>query len=541
MDKPIFIFGHKNPDTDSICAAISYGYLKKQLGYTHAQAVRIGDINSETKYVLDYFNQPIPPLFIDIKPQGKDLDYSSCPMIFENTPLKTVWDYMRKYGKAMFPVVREDGTLSGIVSLSDITYAYMELSDETVLQKYQTRFSNLLEVLDGEIRTGTYEEDWIQGNIYTDSTLQEDLALFKGDILITGHNKKLHKLALESGAGCIIVTGSESVEKLEKEAEKQGIVLVQTPHTFFKTIKLMNQSIPVSAIMKTKDLVCFGVEDYIEEIKEIVQDSKYRNFPILDEEGKVLGIISRRQLIDFNRKQVILVDHNEKGQSIKGIEQAHILEVIDHHRVADIHTMSPLYFRAEPVGCTCTIIAKMYRENNIKPTKEMAGLMLSAILSDTLLFHSPTCTEEDKKIAYELGKIAELDVMKYGVELITVGSSLEGREPEEIIQSDLKEFVFGSYKVAVSQINTTDFQAVFNMKQSLQKVMENMSEERKYDVMILMISDITLNGTELLVIGEARELLQRAFGMKHDEDTLFLPGVLSRKKQVIPKLMGAVD
>ncbi|NLP46094.1 MAG: putative manganese-dependent inorganic diphosphatase [Epulopiscium sp.] len=541
MDKPIFIFGHKNPDTDSICAAITYANLKQQIGYKKAKAVRIGDLNAETCFVLDYFNQSEPPLLKDIKPQGKDLDYTRCPKIFENTPLKTVWDFMRRYGKAMFPVVKGDDTLSGIISLSDITYAYMELSDETILRQYQTRFSNLVEVLDGEIVVGVYGADWIQGNIYTDSTLNEDMPLSKGDIVITGHNKKLHKLALESGAGCIIVTGLDSTEKLEKDAEKQNVVLVKTPHTFFKTIKLMNQSIPVSSIMKTKDLIYFEEEDYIEEIKEIVQDSKYRNFPILDKEGRVLGIISRRQLIDFNRKQVILVDHNEKGQSISGIEQAHILEVIDHHRVADIRTMSPLYFRAEPVGCTCTIIAKMYKENNIIPSKKMAGLMLSAILSDTLLFHSPTCTEEDKKIAYELGRIAELDVMKYGLDLITAGSSLEGREPEEIIRCDLKEFIFGSYRVAVSQINTTDFQAVYDMKQSLQAVMEMMSQEKEYDLMILMITDITLDGTELLVVGGAKELLQRAFGMSYEEDTLFLPGVLSRKKQVIPKLMGAVD
>ena len=541
MKKPIFIFGHKNPDTDSICSAISYAHLKRELGYSNVHGGRIGEINSETRFVLDYFNQPIPPLFTNIKPQGRDLDYQTCPVIYEDTPLKTVWNFMRKDETAMLPVVREDGTLSGIVSLSDITYAYMELSDETILRKYCTLFSNLVEVLNGEIVEGVYPRDCIFGNVYTDSTLEEGLALSSGDIVITGHNKKLHQLALESGAGCIIVTGMEPLEKLEKQAKKQEVVLVQTPHTFYRTIKLMNQSIPVSAIMKAKDLVYFEEGDYIDEIKEIVQESKYRNFPLLNRNGQVLGMISRRHLIGFNRKQVILVDHNEKGQSISGIEQAQILEVIDHHRVADIHTMSPLYFRAEPVGCTSTIIAKMYKENNITPTREMAGLMLSAILSDTLAFHSPTCTEEDKKIAYELAEIADVDVEEYGLQLITVGSSLEGKAPEEIIQSDLKEFVFGPYKVAVSQINTTDFKTVYRIKESLLRVMENMGEERGYHLVLLMISDITLSGTELLVVGEGRELLDRAFGMGHEEDSLFLPGVLSRKKQVIPKLMGAVD
>ncbi|WP_058486047.1 putative manganese-dependent inorganic diphosphatase [Defluviitalea phaphyphila] len=541
MNKTIFVFGHLNPDTDSICSAIAYANLKKELGYKNVQAARLGKINKETTYALNYFKVEPPKLLDNVEPQVMDLNFYSTDVVHKEEPIKTVWELMKKSKRSMFPVVNEENRLNGIVSITDIARTYMEFEDETAINNNKTKFSNLLNVLEGEIIYGNYPYEYIEGNIYTDSTLEEDKKLKKGDIVITGNFKKLNKAVIKSGAGCVIVAGGEISDKLYKMGKEVNCAIIKVPHSFFKTIKLINQSIPVSYIMKKHNLIYFQMDDYVYEIKEIMQSSRYRNFPVVDSQGRVKGIISRRHLVDINRKQVILVDHNERGQSIKGLEKADILEIIDHHRVADIYTMSPLYFRAEPLGCTATIISKMYRENNITPTKSMAGLMLSAILSDTLLFKSPTCTEEDKKEAEILAKLAEVDIKTYGMDLITAGTSLEGKTAEEIYYTDMKKFVFGKYNVAISQINTADFKGVFNLIKDIKKIMNKLCEVEKFDLALLMVTDIVLGGTELIVVGKRKELVVEAFGMNSKDESIFLPGVLSRKKQVVPKLMNAAQ
>ncbi len=533
---PTYVFGHLNPDTDSICAAIAYAELKQQLGYKDVVAARLGKINKETQYVLAYFKQPIPLLLSNVKPQVADLNIYRGMVMHRFHPIKKAWDHMKAEAKNMIAIVDEEEYLEGVISVSDIAKAYMELAGETFLQQYETPFRNLIEVLGGEIVQGNYPYITIRGNIYTDSTLSEEQKLNKGDIIITGHIEKLQQLALRSGAGCIIITEGKQPHMSQ---DIKDCAIMSVSHSFFKTIKLVNQSIPIGAIMRTKNLVYFQLEDEIGEIKEMIQSSPFRNFPVLDRAGRVRGSISRRHLIDFNRKKVILVDHNEKGQSIKGLEQAAIIEIIDHHRVADIQTMTPLYFRSEPVGCTCTIIAKMYKESGIIPSKEIAGLMLSAILSDTLMFNSPTSTEEDQHIAYELAKLAEVHIETYGMNMIVAGTSLEGKQPEEIYATDMKEFTFGKYRVMISQINTADFKTIFDIKEDLEKVMEKVCEVKSLDLALLMITDIVLGGTELMAVGDGKDLLQKAFDMSREEDSLFLPGVLSRKKQVVPKLMNA--
>lgn len=541
MDKQIFVFGHMNPDTDSICSAIAYTNLKKELGYKNVVAARLGDINRETKFVLDYFDVEIPVLLENVEPQVCDLNFYVSELVRKDDSVKTVWELMKNNKRKMFPVVDEKNRLTGVVSITDIATAYMELEDEMALKNQRAKFSKLIEALDGEVIAGSYPYEYVEGNIYTDSTLDEDQILTKGDIVITGHVKKLHKRVIKSGAGCIIVAEGKTSKKLFDSEEELTCAVVTVPHTFFKTIKLINQSIPVKSIMKKKNLVYFQMDDYIDEVKEIMQSSVYRNFPVVDSEGVVKGVISRRNLIDINRKNVILVDHNEKGQSIKGLEKANILEIIDHHRVADIYTMSPLYFRAEPVGSTATIISKMYKENNITPTKSMAGIMLSAILSDTLIFKSPTCTEEDKKEAEYLAKIAGVKIKSYGMKLIAAGTSLEGKTAEEIYYSDMKNFVFGHYNIVISQINTADFKGIFDLITDIKEIMKKLCEDKKYDLALLMVTDIILGGTELIAIGLAKELAHKAFGMGLKEDSIFLPGVLSRKKQVVPRLMNAVQ
>lgn len=541
MDKPIFVFGHLNPDTDSICSSIAYAHLKQELGFSNVKAVRLGQLNRETSFALNFFGEGPPPILTDVEPQVCDLNFYHPYIVHREDSIKTVWDLMRKIEKHMIPVVDEEDRLNGIVSLTDIATSYMEFSDEMAISNHKTRFSNLIKVLDGEVLEGIYPYEYVEGNIYTDSTLTKGQKLSNGDILIIGGVKNIQEKVEKAGAGCIIVTGYKESSELYEIGEALSCAVIRVPHSFFKTIKLINQSIPVSSIMKKQNLVYFQMDDYVEEIKDIMQSSAHRSFPVVDSDGKVKGILSRRHLIDINRKHVILMDHNEKGQSIKGLEKATILEIIDHHRVADIHTMSPLFFRAEPVGCTATIVSKMYRENNIEPTPGIAGLMLSAIISDTLLFKSPTCTEEDKRQAEYLAKIAGVDIQKYGMALIIAGTSLKGKTAEEIYYTDMKKFVFGKYNVVISQINTADFRGLYNLVQDLKDMMYKICETEKYDLVILMVTDIILGGTELISIGSGKELVNNAFGLNSKEDSIFLSGVLSRKKQVVPKLMNAAQ
>lgn len=541
MDNQIFVFGHLNPDTDSICSAISYANLKKELGNKNVIVARLGDINRETTFALNYFGVECPPILENVEPQVSDLNFYSPIVVHKDDSVKTVWELMKKNKKKMFPVVDKENKLKGIVSITDIATSYMEFSDEMTVKNHRTRFYKLIEALDGEIIEGNYPYEYIEGNIYTDSTLEEEQVLSKGDIVITGHVKKLQKRVAKSGAGCIIVAEGKTSKKLCEAGEEFNCAVVSVPYSFFKTIKLINQSIPVFSIMKKKNLVYFQTDDYVEEIKEIMLSSTYRNFPVVDSKGIVKGIISRRHLIDINRKNVILVDHNEKGQSIKGLEKATILEIIDHHRVADVYTMSPLYFRAEPVGSTATIISKMYKENHLKPNQSIAGIMLSAILSDTLLFKSPTCTKEDKNEAEYLAKIAGVNIESYGMKLIEAGTSLEGKTAEEVYYSDMKKFVFGKYNVVISQINTADFKSIFDLINDIKGTMYKLCEANNYDLALLMVTDIVLGGTELIAIGSGKELAIKAFGIDNKEDSIFLPGVLSRKKQVVPQLMNAIQ
>lgn len=541
MSDNILVFGHKSPDTDSICSAISYAALKTKLGF-NAKPKRLGNISPETKFILDYFKMPLPELLETVKPQAKDLDIYDTPVVSSKEPIKKAWQIMKERTVPVLPVVDEETKLVGIISISDITDAYMELSHDYVLATHNTPFSNLVEVLDSTPVIGGYKAEAVTGRAFMDSSISPEITLSEGDLVICGNNVDLQMKAVQSGAGCVIITGEALVEEAVIEASKEtGCVILKTDHTFFRTIKLLNQALPIASIMKTKDLVFFYDTDYVDEIKETLKESKYRHFPILDKEGRVKGTISRRQLIDFKRKQVILMDHNERSQTVNGIDEAHILEVIDHHRIADFQTAGQVYFRSEPVGCTCTIVAKMYRENNITPEPEIAGLLASAIISDTLLFKSPTCTPIDKEMCLYMAGIAGVDVEKYGMEMLIAGTSLEGKTEKDIYFTDQKAFSLGKYKASVAQINTADLKSLYNKKEALLQLMNDLADEKGYDFCMLMMTDILIQGTELLTAGPNKELLTGAFGISVDEDSIFLPGVVSRKKQIIPQLMNAAN
>lgn len=544
MKKPIYVFGHTNPDTDSICASIAYTHFKHVQGFKNVVAMRLGKINKETRYVLDYFDVEEPELLTNIKPQVGDMSYHETPPIYVVDSVQKAWSVMTETGHQMVPVLYHDHRLAGVVTISDIAKTYIGLTDGSVLKENKTPFVNILAVLNGKTVQGDYPYAYVKGNVYTTASIEENQKLTDADILITGMQSHLKKMALESGAGCIIFTGQnmedmEDLQNIQKdipEDNKSEIVCV--PHTFFKTIKIISQSISVKNVMKTQNLMYFQTDETLEEAKDVMVTSTHSQFPIVDRTGHVQGTISKHHLLDIKKKQVILVDHNEVSQSVPGIEQAEILEIIDHHRVANIDTMSPVFFRAEPVGCTCTIIGKMYDEHNIMPPPEIAGVMLSAILSDTLIFHSPTCTSEDVRVAKKLAQIAGVDLNKYGMDMIAAGTTLENVTPKEILLTDMKYFTLGQYHAAVSQFNTGDFQGIFEMKEKILEEMETLCINENLDISILMITNLIVGGTELLVVGSEKWIADQAFQVRKEENSVFLPDVYSRKKQIIPRLMN---
>ncbi|OOB80013.1 MAG: pyrophosphatase [Epulopiscium sp. Nuni2H_MBin001] len=541
MGKFIYVFGHQNPDTDSICSAIAYAHLKSSLGYDNVVAARLGAISRETNFALEKFGAREPRLITHIKPQVSDMKFYKVQPIYTVDSVKKAWDVMSANGRPMAPVLYPNHKLAGVITISDIAKAYIGLTDNTVLREKKTPFVNIPAVLDGKVITGEYVDPYVKGDVYTIASLNYGEELNPEDIVMTGNNKQLIEMAIGTNAGCVIVTGVDMDDPKVCIPENTDCAIIYVPHKFFKAVKVISQSIPVASLIKKADVTFFEIDDTIDEVKEVMLDSQYRHFPVINKEGEVEGIISKRHILDIQKKKVILVDHNERAQSALGIEQAEILEIVDHHRVANLDTQIPVFLRAEPVGCTCTIIAKMYQEANIMPPREIAGLMLSAILSDTLVFKSPTCTEEDKKIAKRLAKIAEVDLEAYGEELISVGGALDKLSPKEILEGDCKSFIFGDYKAMVSQVNTTSLRSLESVKVGVIYEMERTIERENVDLAILIVTDILLGGSQILAVGPAKVLAESAFGIEPDKDSIYLDGVCSRKKQIVPQLTMAAQ
>lgn len=538
MDKKIYVFGHKNPDTDSICASISYAHLKRALGNENVEAVSLGKINKETQFALDYFGVQAPREIKNIKPQVSDLNFYPIPSVYVVDSVKKAWDIMTENGRQMIPVLYHDHKLAGVISISDIAKTYIGLTDGCVLKEHKTPFINIPSVLEGKIISGSYPHAYVSGDVYTTASIADDTVLTENDIIITGANADRIAKALNSGAGCVIISDQDMLNITLDIPETCHSAVVCTSYSFFKTIKMISQSIAVKNILKKENITYFEADDYLDEVKQTMLNTSYRHFPIMDKEGLVKGLISKRHLLDIQKKKVILVDHNERSQSADGIEQAEILEIIDHHRIANIDTGNPVFLRAEPVGCTNTIIGKMFEENNLMPTREIAGLMLSAILSDTLIFKSPTCTAEDIRIAKRLAEIAEVDLYAYGADLLAAGTSLEGTTPAELLNIDRKAFSIGKFNVSVAQINTGDFKSIYNIKDEIMAEMNHLEEVENLDLCMLMVTDIVVGGTELIVTGKERHIAESLFGLEPSDDSIFLKDVFSRKKQIVPKLMS---
>lgn len=549
-EKKTIVIGHKNPDTDSICSAICYANLKKLLTGGEYIPGRAGQVNSETQFVLDYFGVEAPAEIQSVKTQVKDIEIRDTHGVNKNISLKKAWNLMSDESAVTIPAVTEDQILEGIITVGDITYSYMNVYDSAILSKACTPYANIMETLEGAMLVGDENGIFSEGKVLIAAANPDMMEYYieKGDLVILGNRYESQLCAIEMEASCIIVCEGAGVSMtIKKLAQERGCTVMTTPYDTYTAARLINQSMPIRYFMTTENIITFDRDDYIDDVKEIMASKRHRHFPILDKNGKYRGMISRRNLLGARGKNVILVDHNEKNQAVDGIENANILEIIDHHRLGTVETMGPVFFRNQPLGCTATIIYQMYKENDIEIEKSIAGLLCSAIISDTLLFRSPTCTPIDQAAAMKLAEIAEVNVEELATQMFAAGSKLKGKSEAEIFYQDFKTFTAGKFTFGVSQITSLNADELADLKARMLPYMEKARGEEKVDMLFFMLTNILQESTDLLCVGQgAMQLVSEAFHVTLDETakqegSVCLPGMVSRKKQLVPSLMLAAE
>jgi len=543
VNELIYITGHKNPDTDSICSAIAYAELKKRHAI-EAVPIRIGDINKETEFVLKYFGVSVPEYKETVRTQVSDLNMDIINPVSEDISIKSAWSIMQKNNVKVLPVADINGKLLGIITMTDITSSFLDVMENNILCVSNTPLRNIIDTVNARLICGNEDEFKAAGKVVIAAMVPDDMEPFieKGDIVLLGNRKDTQIKAIDIGVSCIVLTcGAQIDEDVLKSAEEKGTVVLETGYDTFMTARLITQSVPVSYIMTKKQLVCFNLHDYTENIKDKMLKTRYRSYPVVDDDGRIKGFISRYHLISQRRKKVILLDHNEKAQTIDGIDQADILEIIDHHRIGDIQTSYPIRFKNDAVGSTATLIANMYFENGLNPSKSIAGILCAAIISDTLQFKSPTSTYTDESAANKLAKIADINLQEFATALYKASASLEGMSPQTILEYDFKDYVFNKYKIGIGQINSSDSEAFGKVKDELLALMRSVKENRGYRLILLMVTDIINEGSEILFVGDDGALIEKAFNIKGNEGYAFLKGVVSRKKQIIPILSSTIQ
>lgn len=543
MKNKIYITGHKNPDTDSICSAIAYATLKSKRSNLEYEPIRLGDINLETQFVLDYFDVKPPKYMESVKVKIKDIELDKAVCIPEKISLYKALQLIREEGVNSLPVINEEEKLIGIVSLSNISKCYMEVWDDLILRRSKTSIDNILEVLCANVLYSPENPKTFDGKItvYAMSPDTIDDYIGEGDIVIIGNRKDAQIDAINKNVSIIILTGGHRLDDEVAEMIKNtDITVISTNYNTFMTARLLPQAVSVSHVMTRNNIVTFNEEDNIDDVRNIMAKSRFRSYPVLNSKGKVVANISRYHLISNLKKNIILVDHNEKNQSIDDIDSAEILEIIDHHRVANISTSSPIYFRNEPVGSSATIIGKMYFEQGVMPSREIAGLLCSAIISDTLLFKSPTSTEVDRMILDRLSKIAGIDPEVYAMEMFKAGTKLENKSMKDLLNGDVKNFMVEKEKIRVCQIFTMDLDSLSSIKEELLENMDKIRTDHEESMFVIMMTDIFKEESEVVVSGNFKEELAKVFGKEIKNGSFIVEGLLSRKKQMIPKISEAV-
>lgn len=544
MENVVYVTGHKNPDSDSICAAYAYAELKNKTSDIPVIPVRLGNINRETQYILDRFEAKAPEFLETVKLKVEDLEIDKIAAISPDISLKMAWNIMRDKNVKSLPVADKNEHLVGVLSISNLTSSYMDIWDNEILSKSNTSIENILDTLSAK---EIYINEGVQkfpGKIAVAAMQPESLSTIikEGDIAIVGDRPDVQEALIDLKVSLMVIAGSyELSSELVEKAKANGVNVISTPHDSFTTSRLIIQSIPVSYVMAKENLVSFSEDELVDDIRPTMIETRFRSYPVTDTNGKVLGTISRYHLISDFKKKVIQVDHNERGQSVDGLDEAEILEIIDHHRVADIQTNNPIYFRNEPLGSSSSIVAKCFFERDLVPSKQAAGLLCGAIISDTLLFRSPTCTEQDITICKKLAEIAGIsDIDEFAKEMFKAGTSLQGKTVEEIFNQDFKPFKIGSMKIGVAQVNTMDIDGFMPLKEDMLSYMSKKANDESFDEMILLLTDILTEGSQVLVAGNVPEVVEKTFNVTLEDSTAFLPGVLSRKKQVIPPLTNVI-
>ena len=541
----INIIGHQNPDTDSICSALAYAWLKNGGRFTGLyEARRAGHVNRETKFALQHFGVDAPRLCTDISPQIKDIDIRTQPGIQAEMSVRAAWNLMREVEIDTLCITDENNELQGLITIKDIADANMELLDTGVLAAANTPLSNLLETLDAELLVGDKDARITQGNICigTSPEIMEELVK-PGDLVLVSNRYETQMCAIDCGAAALIVCcGSAVPRTIVARAKEKGCYILTTPYDTYAASRLVTTAAPVRHFMRTNRLLKFSVNTPVEDAQKVMASVRHRYFPILDENGKYCGVISRRNLLNVHRKQVILVDHNERTQAVDGLDQAEILEIIDHHRIGSLETVGPVYFRNVPVGCTATILYQMYKEQGVTPTKQVAGLLLSAILSDTLMFRSPTSTILDEATAKALAELAGEDIPAYAEQMFEAGADLTGRDAEDVFRSDFKAFSRGDVKFGVGQsIYMTDNSRAA-AEALVRPFLPEASRREGLPLIFYMFTDMKTQSTDLMVFGfDAEAIVRDAFHVEVKDGMAVLPGVVSRKKQLIPPLLAALQ
>ncbi len=538
--KPIFVIGHKNPDTDSIAAAISYANLKNEKGTGHYIAARCGNVSRETQYVLDRFGFKAPTFIGDVRTQVRDMELRKVEGASKNMSLKDAWSIMKENGVVTL-CISEDKLLTGLITTGDIMESYMGSYEANTLSEAKTSYKNIVETLDGELLEGDINAIVTEGKVLigagTPDVMEEYMA--PHDIVILGDRYESQLCAIEMEADAIIVcAGAKVTTTIRKLAKERGCKVISTPHDTFTVARLIYQSMPIRHFMKSENLITFKMDDYIEDVLPVMASTRHRYFPVVDAEGRYKGMVSRRNFLGASKKKLILVDHNEKSQAVNGMESAELLEIIDHHRLGTVTTARPVYFRNQPLGSTCTIIYQMYQEAGIELSPKMAGLMLAAIISDTLLFRSPTCTEVDRMAGKLLAMIAGLDMEELAREMFKAGSNLVDKSPEEIVHQDYKKFNVGKSVVGIGQISSMDSNEMENIKNSILPEIDKLRERDNVDMLFFMITNIMKESSEVLFSGpKAEVVLESGFSVtSKNHKSVLLSGVVSRKKQMVPTI-----
>ena len=548
-EEKIYVIGHKNPDTDSICAAISLAYLKNKANNTKRyHARRAGQVNEETEFALEYFGVEQPKYMPNVGTQVKNMQIEEVEGAPDDITVRIAWEFMQESGISSLPVMDKENCLEGILSVTDITQYFMDSYTKTILADAKTKYFDIAETLNGHVLVGDPEDQFTDGRVIVAAASSTRFLeyLEKGDLVIMSDRTDMQIAALENGAKALVITLSSDVSPAVRAfAAATGAVLIATTFDTYTAVRLINQAIPVKYLMRNEGLISFKLEDFTDDIREVMAKHRYRAYPVLNHQGQYVGMIGSQSLINMNRKKIILVDHTERSQAVDNLEQAEILEIVDHHRIGTVETISPVYFRGEPVGCTCTILYSMYHELDIDIPRPIAGLMMSAIISDTLLFRSPTCTERDRVAGKALARIAGVDIAEYAKEMFRAASALGSKTPDEILHQDFKKFVFGETVFGVGQISSMDPDELKDIAEKLRPQLPVEAAKSGMSMVFFMLTNIIEEETTLLCYGKnAANLLLESYNTEltgENKDIAILPKVVSRKKQLIPAFMNALQ